>query len=107
MFKDIELPEWHAYASCVQQGIGPDIFYPSKLESQHTRLKLEKLCGGCAVKVACLQAGLDQDPHDGWHGGCSPREKGHILDLGITAAEYLEGRSSGVYVVGPRGRRAG
>lgn len=104
MFKDIDLPEWHKDAECVKQGISPNVFFPDKNESQHTRDTLEKLCGGCAVNSVCLQEAIDNREWDGWHGGASPREKDRIVALGITAAQYLAGRRAGVYVIGPRGR---
>lgn len=61
---------WRDDAICAQTD--PEAFYPEKGGSTK---KAKKICGGCEVRLECLQYALDHDERFGIWGGLSERER--------------------------------
>jgi len=63
-------PKWHARAAC--RGMGPELFVTER--GQPTG-PAKALCGGCAVRSECLEAGLAHPELQGVWGGTSTGER--------------------------------
>jgi WhiB family redox-sensing transcriptional regulator len=67
----IARPEpWTERAVCAQTD--PEKFFPKKGNSTRDA---KGVCGGCPVRIQCLQYALDHDERFGVWGGCSERER--------------------------------
>ena len=61
---------WQEHANCL--GVDPDLFFPERGAS--TR-EAKGVCGGCEVRLACLEYALDHSEKFGIWGGLSERER--------------------------------
>ncbi len=66
-------PAWRAAAACHHSNLA--VFFPAgRDEESETQIAQARLvCGGCAVRTLCLQAGLDE-PFGVW-GGTTEEER--------------------------------
>jgi WhiB family redox-sensing transcriptional regulator len=62
-------PAWHARAACVGSGLD---FHPERGEDVRAQ---KECCGGCEVRVQCLNYGLEHGEKQGIWGGLSERER--------------------------------
>ncbi len=65
--------EWQERALCAQTD--PEAFFPEKGGS--TR-EAKRVCGGCEVRVECLEYALANDERFGIWGGLSERERRRV-----------------------------
>ncbi|MFZ4584680.1 MAG: WhiB family transcriptional regulator [Acidimicrobiia bacterium] len=61
---------WQERANCY--GVDPDLFFPERGAS--TR-EAKSVCGGCEVRIECLEYALDNGEKFGIWGGLSERER--------------------------------
>lgn len=67
-------PWFTPIANCV--GVDPDLFFPERGASTKEG---KAVCGGCEVRLDCLEFALTTDQKFGIWGGCSERERRRIL----------------------------
>jgi WhiB family transcriptional regulator, redox-sensing transcriptional regulator len=61
---------WQQHAACSDADV--ELFYPGKGGSTWAA---KRICAGCPVRAACLQAALETDERFGIWGGKSVRER--------------------------------
>lgn len=66
-------PAWQEYAACLT--VDPEVFFPGPYDSDKPA---KKVCEGCSVREACLEAALANHEKHGIWGGLSERERGRI-----------------------------
>jgi len=65
-------------AKCAQED--PDFFFPdSKVEWEERHERLQELCNSCIHKAACLSFAINNHETDGFWGGMTPQERGHLM----------------------------
>ncbi len=70
MIPPAEDREWQERANCL--GVDPDLFFPERGASTK---EAKGVCGGCEVKVECLEYALAHGEKFGIWGGMSERER--------------------------------
>jgi WhiB family redox-sensing transcriptional regulator len=64
------LGDWLWEAACL--GVGPQVFFPP---SGQRPVEAQQLCGGCAVRLECLDYALQNNQHWGVWGGLTERQR--------------------------------
>ena len=64
---------WQDFANCL--GVDPDLFFPERGASTK---EAKSVCGGCEVKMECLEYALRHGEKFGIWGGMSERERRRI-----------------------------
>lgn len=67
--------QWQDFGNC--RGVDPDLFFPRRGEMVEINRALE-VCGGCEVKVECLEFALTNNEKFGIWGGVSERGRRQI-----------------------------
>ena len=73
LMDDLASRRWQERANCL--GVDPDLFFPERGAS--TR-EAKAVCGGCEVRIECLEYALRNGEKFGIWGGMSERERRRI-----------------------------
>ena len=65
---------WRDRGAC--RGLDPEVFYPDEEEDP---IEAKAICGGCHVRVTCLEHALRYREKEGVWGGCTERERRRII----------------------------
>jgi WhiB family redox-sensing transcriptional regulator len=68
--------DWQEGAACqrLPAGFESADFYPENRRSAAAKLA-KQFCGVCPIRMACLEWGLQNEPHHGIWGGLDPYER--------------------------------
>lgn len=70
----VDITDWRQRATC--RSLPVDVFFPTDAVGVEIA---RSICGGCAVKAACLEYALENREDHGVWGGTSERERRRIL----------------------------
>lgn len=82
-----DLPE----ALCAKPGVDPELFFPSKADSQQRASELKPICNACPESVACLKYAIENKVYDGIWAGTSAKERRVIVE-GSTSLRQRKGQ---------------
>jgi hypothetical protein len=94
---------WKQLANC--KSSDPSIFFFDE-DDVSTRELAMKLCGGCKVKMDCLQYALEKKEAFGIWGGMTPAERRKVKRINGTVSEDRCGTAAGYYAHRRLGEKA-
>lgn len=66
--------QWRQLGAC--RGLDPTVFYP---DDEDEALDAKEVCGGCGVRIACLEYALSVREKAGVWGGATERERRRMI----------------------------